>query len=361
MIKKKLEFGKTFCVLPWIENYTDLSGNILFCCWSKTPIRDFAQADQLRNQIWNDQKIPHCKICYDLEQHKTISPRQIETLRWFKSNKELSDYFNKNDCPPANPLFLDLRTDNKCNLACVSCNPTQSSLWAKELSIPIIQSKKKLDLNEAIKYKKIYMAGGEPLIIEDYLILLKHIADNNLNIEIVINTNLTSLSNDVIQLMKAIKNISLIVSVDAYGKVNEYHRFPLKWSKFVSNLEIVKNLDIPIHFNTVVDAVSVFGMANLQNISHFPESWNLTLLIDPSWLKLCNIPDKHKKLAHDNIIELKRNRFFLTNLSFSTRIKQMENELFQSGNSNELIEKIKELDARRNINHSDYLGFDISK
>lgn len=357
MTKIDLSFGGTFCVLPWIEKFKTLQGNEQFCCWSKIKIND-SDTNLLRQKIWNNQKIEHCQSCYTIEQKNIISPRQKETIFWLKDN-ELKKHFNTDNCPPFKPLFLDLRTSNKCNLACISCNPIESSLWAKELGIKIVPNVKPFDFQSVLSYKKIYLAGGEPLIINEYLDLINFIAENNPEIELVINTNLTRLPSGILKSIKKLKKISFIVSVDSYEKVNEYHRFPLQWSKFMNNLNQLMNYGVFIQFNTVIDAISIFGLGKLNNISHFPNQWNLTILTEPNWLLLKNIPVQYKNLAIDNLHMFKSNRFYGTDIIFKNKIDQLYAEINKEGNSMLLLNEIKLLDLRRKINHKDYLGFSL--
>lgn len=358
MKKHNLLFGGTFCVLPWIEEYTNLSGQRQFCCWSDEIIPDKKNENLLRQKIWNNEPIEHCESCYTLENNKTISPRQKETIHWLKQ-PDIKQYFDTDLCPEFKTIFLDLRANNKCNLACISCNPTNSSLWAKELGIDIKNKQKFINLNNLSSYKKIYMAGGEPLIIQDYLKVLNYIAENNLDIEVVVNTNLTNLSKNVITAISKIKKISLTVSIDAYGKINEYHRYPLKWSKFLNNLKIISNLKVHLDFNTVVDAISIFGIGDLSKLEHIPNSWNLSILTTPTWLSLNRIPSQYKPLALDNLNKLKDTRFYYSDIIFKTKVNQIEQEIIADGDSSVFLNEIKMLDVRRKINHYDYMGFSL--
>lgn len=358
MTEHNLKFGGTFCVLPWIEEYINLSGKKQFCCWSDRSIADNNHANLLRQKIWNEEKIANCESCYTLENNQTISPRQKETIRWFK-HRDIKQYFDSDVCPEFRPAFLDLRTNNKCNLACISCNPDSSSLWAKELKIRIEPKLTAINYDKLKQYKKIYMAGGEPLIIEDYIKVLNYVADNNLDIEIVINTNLTNLSDSVISAISKIKNINFTVSIDAYDKINEYHRYPLKWSKFLNNLKKLTNLKVNLDFNTVVNAITIFGLGELTKLSHIPNMWNLSILTTPDWLKLSNIPSHVKPLALDNLNNLKEDKFFKKDVVFRSRIYQIEEEIKADGDSKLLSHQIKILDNRRNINHLDYMGFSL--
>lgn len=350
-----LKFGGAFCVLPWIEEYRGASGDTGFCCDSK-PFSESDDPNLLRKEIWNGNKTHHCNYCYDLESAKIVSSRQKESVLWLKT---IGDHFKQKECPDQKILFYDIRIDNKCNLACISCNPKNSSLWSKELDIPIKNLKEQFDYEKLKKAKKIYLAGGEPLIIEKYLNLIKEISINNPHIELVINTNLTNLPEDILKCFEKIHSVNLTISIDAYGKVNEYHRYPLKWSKFITNLDKIKNSNCSLNFNTVVDAVSVFGMEKFKNLENYVSSWNLSVLSYPISLKINNLPKKLKPIAVNNIKKLKEIKFYKNDILFKNRVDGLIKEIEKDGDSQLLVNYITELDKRRNINHQDYLGVSL--
>lgn len=355
---KDLNFGGTFCVLPWLEEHFTIDGKKSFCCWAK-PFEDDDNPEDLRKKIWSNEKITHCEKCYKLESLKIVSPRQRESIQWLKTEKQ---FFDKVECPKENIVYYDLRIDNKCNLACISCNPRESSLWAKELKINQEPKKYHLDYNKILNAKKIYIAGGEPLIIDNYLDLIDKIANVNPNIELVINTNLTNLPEKTLDSLKKIKKVNLTISIDCFGKPNEYRRYPLKWSKFIDNLERIQELKFSIRFNSVVDAVSIFGVQNfsmLHNINNLIE-WNLDILEKPFPLLLSNIPKNLKEFALENAISLKKIKFYNLDFLFRTRVDGIINEIKKDGDPELLANYIAAIDQRRKINHEDYLGVKLT-
>jgi hypothetical protein len=128
--------SKTFCVLPWIEKYQNINGKQYLCCHSNIPV-NLNEFDSIRTKLANQQSIPHCESCYKLDQLQTISPRLQETARWLKNTEVKSHIEQWNPGDPDRTFFYDLRFDNKCNLACITCNPNVSSLWSKEMGIEI--------------------------------------------------------------------------------------------------------------------------------------------------------------------------------------------------------------------------------
>lgn len=350
--------SKTFCVLPWIEKYQNLDGMDYVCCHSAVPVLP-SELDSIRTKILNQESVPHCESCYKLDQQRVISPRLQESARWLKDN-EIKSYIEQWKPSDADSTFFyDLRFDNKCNLACIGCGPKASSLWEKELGIESRSIPIRFNTQDMVRSKKIYMAGGEPLIIDQYIDLLNHISKQTQQPEIVINTNLTRVSTDMQKTLEQIKNLTLVISVDAVGRVNEYHRWPMKWNKFINNLSWAKNIDCTIQFNTVIDAVSIMNAADLVDLEHDCDLWNLSILKNPSALEINNLPDSMRTQIKDQWNKIRTSKFFKSDPTFKSRVDHVTDLLDRPGNYESLRDYITELDKRRNIQHRDFLPMEF--
>jgi MoaA/NifB/PqqE/SkfB family radical SAM enzyme len=328
------------------------------CCHSSTPLGnlDTAEINALKVKLLNGEKIQHCQNCYNSESSGSISPRLLESSRWLK-DPEVQDYIDNWQVDGDHKIFFyDLRYDNKCNLACISCNPRDSSLWAKELGINTNQPRVDIDLAQIRSAKKVYLAGGEPLINELFIDLIEQISTQDQQPELVINTNLTRTNDRLKKSLTRIKNLTLTVSVDAWGKVNEYHRWPMKWEKFIENLTWASGIGCNIQFNSVVDAVTVLNIHKLQEIEHLCNQWSLSVLYRPYSLLINNLPEEIKQSVHDNFVNIRESKHYYNNLIFKTRVDSIATAILEPGDSTLLSLYIKELDQRRNINHYDYLG-----
>ena len=349
-----------FCVLPFIEKFQSINGKKYLCCNSDTPV-DNENILTIQKNIFNGIKIPECKNCYHLESNKVISPREQETTRWLR-DLEVKEYLT--NWTPESELktfYYDVRYDNKCNLACISCNPIASSLWAKELNIDPIKYKIDFKLDELASAKKIYMAGGEPLIIDSFILLINHIAKLDQQPELVINTNLTSVTDKLKKSLSKIKNLTLTVSIDAYESVNEYHRWPMRWSKLFNNLLWIReNVQCTIQINSVIDAVTILNVDQLINIEQLFDQWTLSILTSPTSLLVQNLPEHLKKSVADNFNNIKKSKFYITDPVFKTKIDYVLTEIYKPGHSEMLSMFIEQLDQRRNINHETYLGIKLT-
>lgn len=356
----KIKTTPGFCVLPFIEKHMPQDKTKqYYCCYNNgTAVKD---RQKELTKIYAGEKIEHCTNCYNLEEQGSISPRQIESFRWLK-DPDVNRYINEWSINAQQKIFFyDIRYNNKCNLACISCGPFSSSLWQKELGIEILQEPiVDVSLNELLDSKKIYMAGGEPFIIDRFLEIIDSVSNSENQPEVVINTNLTKINNTLISTLSKIKKLSLIISVDSFERVNEYHRWPMSWQKFLNNLNEIGKLKCYKSFNTVVDAVSILNIGNLIELENQIDEWNLSVLHTPVALRIENLPEPALSKARESVSQLVNSKFYKSSPVFKSRVNYILKQLENPADSDKLINYIKTIDARRNISHQDYLGVKIS-
>jgi sulfatase maturation enzyme AslB (radical SAM superfamily) len=160
--------------------------------------------------------------------------------------------------------------------------------------------------------EKIYFAGGEPLLAaEHYEILDALIACKNTNLEIIYNTNFTTLKyrdRSVLDLWKHFSNITVGASLDAYKEIAEYVRHGTNWTVIESNLKILKS-QCP-HVNFIV--MSTVGLLNVSGLIKLQKNWHetkkldiskffLTIMMSPDHLALPVLPETHKARLNDLI------------------------------------------------------------
>jgi len=360
-IKKMLGNG-SYCALPFVHNYLNLDGNNYLCCYSRTKIDPVQEIKQIQSKLIAGEKIEHCVKCYDWEKQGSISPRIKETIGLLKNSRIVTTLEQSiKDINQAVVLSYDIRYDNRCNLACIGCNPKDSSLWARKLKIPIeLVESTGPSAKQIANSEKIYLAGGEPLINDKVYQLLNTIAQQDYQPEIVINSNIASVKPKFYEVFARLKNLSITVSFDGHGQVNEYHRWPLQWNKFLNNLKTINSMGIYTSWNTVVDSVSVWGLAQMISIENFTQAWNIRVLQGPQSLQLRNLLPELKSLATEQIVALQKSKFSSTDPVFKTRIQLALNELDCPGFPDLLAENINFLDQQRKINHEHYLGVKLT-
>lgn len=196
------------------------------------------------------------------------------------------------------PVYdLDIRFGNKCNLRCRSCGPTDSSSWygdyfkmgydrfedsgatvfLKEADGRIVAENNRFEWYENIsvgsqlpqdlsRLRRIYFAGGEPLLIRQHQEMLEWLVARNLHGQVGLeyNTNLTVLPDAILDLWKKFRFVGVGVSMDGYGKYHEYLRHPGRFDTMERNLRKLDQAEGNIR-RWLACTVSA------QNASHLPD------------------------------------------------------------------------------------------
>lgn len=195
----------------------------------------------LNNGIWH----PACYSCRDNEAKGTYSMRNI----WNRTipSAPMVEYINPDDVK-----FLDISVGNKCNSKCMTCGPVASDFWLEENKYihknQYFIFHKSVVLTDTIAYELvdtfknveyINFIGGEPLMLDEHTKFLEFLVQKGISKQITIGyvTNLTMISEPLIELWSQFKNVGASISIDGYGKVNEYIRYPVKFPKVEQNLQ----------------------------------------------------------------------------------------------------------------------------
>lgn len=190
-----------YCLMPWIHFHVGDDGIAKACCIANIPygnintqsfneIWDGEPIQRLRNKFKTGEPDKRCAQCYKLEASGGKSIRQ-ETFDKFPDVNISVD-----SASTPLPIYFDIRFSNICNLKCRTCWHGASSAWfddAKKLGTnkgqkAVIKNVADFDqfidkLGPALKNaQEIYLAGGEPLVMEEHYRLLEWlIANNNTN------------------------------------------------------------------------------------------------------------------------------------------------------------------------------------
>ena len=126
-----------------------------------------------------DQKPNNCSGCY-LQEKGRNSVSSISSRLYY--TKELAPHIDKNLYDSVKNFSLhhvDVRWTNHCNQACVYCGPEYSSKWAQELDVKIRSGSdararvKEYVFKNIKQLKNVYLAGGEPLLMNENKVFLE--------------------------------------------------------------------------------------------------------------------------------------------------------------------------------------------
>ena len=191
---------------------------------------------------------------------------------------------------------LDLRFGNLCNLKCVMCSPKASNQWYEDYRI--LWKKDYIDKEETIKlkpdingkwkpekdlfewsedphllsqiesyvknFRKMYFTGGEPLLINAHYKFLEMCIEKGVakRISLDYHSNITHIPEKTWKLWQYFKSVKIGISLDGYGKINEFIRFPSKWDIIESNLMKldVAQENIKLRIETSVSVLNIYHL-----------------------------------------------------------------------------------------------------
>lgn len=259
------------------------------------------EAQEYVNRLHNGEQIPECSMCWDLENKSIRSLRQQ-----YNQSERIDD--TEIPAPKITLTELDIRINNKCNLACTMCWSGASSLWGKlnqednELSIDT----KSLDFVKTIEkdLKKISLQGGEPFFGNEYKEFLDSLQYKN-QIQVEVFTNLiTANEDDLIKWDNEFDKFILNVSADGIYERYSSIRWPTTWEKFNKKaMQILPKLKNVRFFyttqNITVEYMNEFIHWRNQTIPN--ASITFPILQFPKELSLPYSTQEQVDIARDNI------------------------------------------------------------
>ncbi len=339
----------TFCPIPWNFQASRNNGDIRICCQANVSknsgivrneageaynakngnlieARNAPLMKQVRKNMMEGRWSKECIRCQEEEASGLNSRRQYEMFNWPLRLKDVRSYTDDDgtiDVEKTPIQYYDLRFGNKCNLACRMCGPTDSDLWYNDYvklrgethyndSHGRVELEKKgsswFDKNKTYQWyeseafwkslekfkdglQHIYMAGGEPLLIKEHYKFLENCVTSKVSENIILeyNTNLTILPNKVLDLWSHFKQVRVGASIDGYGDVFEFQRYPARWNDIYKNLQKLDELPAPV-FSWMACTVTIY------NVLHIPEfiRWK----VEESGFKRINSGKKRSLITH---------------------------------------------------------------
>jgi organic radical activating enzyme len=273
------------CILPWIHQYGDLSGEYALCCFTLndkgnlfgkglSPLQAFnsTHIKSARLSMLSNIPVKDCRVCYDWEKEGIESHRQKMNNKYQKYEK-FYDTTHKDGSVSQYPIYLDFRFGNLCNFSCRMCGSYASSSWSKEDKYYGVLDKDApnhydhwtnneefwKDIDQIKKYIRVlYFAGGEPFVQEGHYKMLKFLVESGCakNIKISYNTNLSYNGSfkgySIESLWEQFDSVDLWPSIEGFDERAEYGRKgldinlfkenSLKYSKYITTFSIVSSI-----------------------------------------------------------------------------------------------------------------------
>ena len=344
-----------FCVMPFVHGF--VTPNILSpCCAYTNDIKlnskkQYWTSDQLhgiQQNMLDNVRDSGCQVCWKKEDRGFSSLRQHSNEIYAKELKDV-----KEGKIPENPMYLDLRLGNLCNLKCRMC----ISDWSSQIAGEILDNpnedwidtptQKVIGLDDDtwetiekwIPYvKRVFMTGGEPTIIKRNLDYIdKSIESEFANeVELIFTTNATNINQKFIDKSKEFKSVSFNVSIDAVGELANYIRNPSDWATIENNMQKLNQAGMGVSFNTTIQWLN---MTRLNEIFDYIENCNIgfggvwfQLVTDPYYLDPIFAPTFMKEKCI-NDIEKFLHRPFLSESKYNNILfGQLKQSLIETKN-----------------------------
>jgi hypothetical protein len=275
------------------------------------PILREVRASMLKGE-WHAE----CERCRQEETNGIRSRREYEHDDWAKWFGDYIDYDKAAAITTEDGTmevdkqeinFVDIRYGNFCNLKCRMCGPTDSHQWYDDFvqlynqtgykdtheRIQLVKNAKgrwhtdQYDWFQnnnmywhnfekyAVNAHKLYIVGGEPLIIDEHTESLERIvaSGNAPNMRLEYNTNLTMVPDKLITLWEHFKEVRIGVSIDGIDDVFNYQRTPANFDSVYKNM-------LKLDANPRINLKGWFAYTVTPfNLFHFPEfmRWKLTV------------------------------------------------------------------------------------
>lgn len=272
---------------------------------TKDGVERYVNSDSIKNikKMFASNMAPYQCRCYYTEKIYPDSRRLSYLARYGINNDSDVERFlakEKHDID-----YYDIRLGNVCNLQCLMCSAGLSNQLYEEalyrsksdhviidggLDIRRVDGKIVVDKNlekeifdwanddffKDLEHRVVddlkqnpgklitfYMIGGEPLLNAPHLRFLERLVELGIskNIRLEYNTNLTVVTDSIIELWSKFNYMTMAISIDDIGDRYEYVRYPSKWSKILTNLEAMSH--------AIKKHPDVFGTVNVVAVINF--------------------------------------------------------------------------------------------
>ena len=331
--KELLIESESFCMLPWMHLHAFPDGRAYPCCFAFDKLHVGNVNEQSMEEVFNGDKMKQmrlnmlankksreCVKCYDQEESGFFSLR-LSSNKHFGHNINMTENTKPDGTADFVIKYWDIRFSNLCNMACRSCGTWFSSNWYedhKKLTgappnhAKIMKAGRSGNdiweqlLKQFDHVEQFYFAGGEPIIMEEHLRILKELDKRKMyHVRLIYNTNFsksTFKGTDIFELWNKFDSVSIGASLDAEGTRAELMRKGTVWEETVANrkrmLEVCPQVDFYIS--------ATVGLSNCLHVLDFHKSWvekgfikpqdfNFNLLQYPLWQRMDLLPQDEKE------------------------------------------------------------------
>lgn len=308
---------KTFCISPWTDVRINSDGRMNFCHYANRdmiPINENIEnvtvdqyfngpgsVTQARTDLCAGKELDRCQHCYRDETITDIGFRQRRNQQAaifpgadFEQSLRESTIYKEIHAPNPHPRFYHVSFSNVCNMACVMCDASNSTMLATDWSragiisgVPVRQDwttgpawagfLTHLLANPDIMC--LHVMGGEPMYHKKFRELVRFLVDNkHTDFHFTFVTNGSIYDAELITWLEEFKSVQIEISIENFDVSNDYIRWPSDTAEIKHNIQ--------------------------QYLSHRTHSMDVVLRTVPQLLSLMHYDDVLKfALDHSVVID----------------------------------------------------------
>lgn len=292
-------YGESFCIKPFTEICNTAQGGVSLCCQSDSVLgkpdkdgrslveifKNDKTINEIRRKMLAGERVSACNKCLRFEKDLGHSHRMEVTNNLREANHQLVEEIQQTG--KLELRTLDIKFGNKCNLGCVMCDNSSSSLigleraktpvpkqleylWDTKPESEVLTDFPESELEELksisdhiVRFKT---TGGEPMLLPGLKNWIQYLVDSGKSrkMRFTLVTNSTVDSTPMLHLMNQFKQFTMVWSIDAVDDTLTYVRYPANFEKFKKHhhnaMERIKSFgydNIIINFSTVQHALSI--------------------------------------------------------------------------------------------------------
>lgn len=334
--------NKSICVLPWIHTSVKPNSEAKPCCRfqhylpehkdiKKVNVIDYKTPQEilnsdayktLREKMLRGETIPGCSKCYREEARQGHSMRIGE---W--ANYDSENIVNNNDLKLR---YLEVAFGNYCNLACRTCNSELSTNWYED-DVELYKKRNYQDRKpwqkvtdveynwsgeELSELVQIKFTGGEPMLHPNFIkfidILIQSDVAKNITLEIFTNCSWIP-KEKILSRLSKFKSLQICMSIDGFGKINDYLRHKSKWetvhASLLAWLDYEKDNDnVQAILSPTISIYNMFDAFELadkyaqyriaRGLSVELKDMKISTAVFPEYVNFRNVADKPKALNY---------------------------------------------------------------
>lgn len=190
---------------------------------------------KIKNELDNDKFPTECSRCEINEIENRGDSMRLNSISAYSEYQEQD-------------ITMEIRPGSTCNFACQTCWPQASSKvrqYYKNANIPFKDDNvKSINYDKLIpiihRLKSIVILGGEPFYDKECKKFLNWLVTNKVSANITMFTNGSFIDKNFLTNYDG--KITIVFSLDSFGKSAEYIRFGTEWETVLSNYKWLKSL-----------------------------------------------------------------------------------------------------------------------